>query len=406
LTPSPSLLASTLLLAALGLGCGDRAANGAPAPESAPKPELRLRVQTARVERAPLAATQRISGTVRAFVEATVKAETQGRVLARPAERGAVVSLGDVLVELDASRLELELRQTQATLRARQTDLEHARREHERGERLVEQDAISEQRRDDLRHGLAAARDAHALARVARDTATRLLEDASIRAPVEGRVDDLFVEVGDFVTAGTPVAHVLDLSRVRVFGGVTAEEAARLEPGARARARFASLGGFSQEALLKSVARAADPGDGTYRIELWIEAPDPRLRDGVVTTLEFEGGASDAQPLAPRAALVRRGGRSEVFVVQRDADDPARGVARLRPVRTGRSGVERVEVLEGLAPGEEVVVEGQFALYDGAPVTVDGTEAPVKADGAAAPAAVGRAEAPVGASAEAAAHSN
>lgn len=376
------------LLAFLGIaaavpGCGDSPANGAPHPAEAQPPDMSLRVRTARVENARLASIERMSGPVRAFVEAMVRAETQGRVLSRPAERGAAVKAGDVLVELDASRLVLELRQAEATLQARQTDLEHARREHQRGEKLVEQDAISEQRRDDLRHGLAAARDAHALARVARDTAERLLADASIRAPIDGRVDDLFVEVGEFITAGTPVARVLDFSRARIFAGVTASEAARLEPGMRARASFHSLGGLFHEALLRSVARAADPEDGTYRIELWIEEPDPRLRDGMVATLEFASEGGDARPLAPRSALVRRGGGSEVFVVERNGDGGGLGVARLREVRTGRSGEDLVEVLEGLEPGEEVVVEGQFALRDGATVRVDGASKAPAAGGSA-----------------------
>ena len=363
-------------MCALGpLGCGDSPANGAPAPEAGLAPELRVRVRTAGVESGRLDVPLRVAATVRAFVETTVKAETDGRVLARPAERGDRVSSGDVLARLDASRLELGLREAEATLRARHTDLEHARRENARGETLAEQDALSEQHRDDLRHRLDSARNAHALARVARDTARRLLEDASIRAPFDGRVDDLFVEVGDYLSPGAPVARVLDLSRARLLGGVTAEEAARLEPGQPARAHFPSLGGFSQEATLRSVASAADPADGTYRIELWVEQPDPRLRDGVVASLEFAAAEAGDAPLAPRSALLRRDGRSEVFVVERSAGEPSAGVARLRGVRTGRSGPERVEILEGLAPGEEVVTEGQFALRDGAAVSIDESRA-------------------------------
>jgi multidrug efflux pump subunit AcrA (membrane-fusion protein) len=123
--------------------------------------------------------------------------------------------------------------------------------------------------------------------------------------------------------------------------------------------------------VLRNVARTADPADGTYRVELWIDAPDERLRDGVVATLEFSSGAGVARPLAPRAALMRNRGRSEVFVVERAAQH-AEGVARRRGVRTGRSGGERVEILEGLEPGDEVVIDGQFALRDGAAVVVDG----------------------------------
>ena len=365
-----SRLVILLLLPLPWLSCSDSSAEGAVVPARQEVPEVRVLVRTAHVEHATLNSPDRVSGTVRAFHEATVKAETNGRVLRRVVERGDSVAKGDPLIELDASRLELELRQTEATLRSRRTDLAHAKREHARGESLVAQDAISEQRRDDLQHALDAARNSHALAVVARDTAQRMLDDATICSPIDGRVDDLLVDVGDYVGAGSPVAHLLDLSRVRIFGGVTAEEAARLSPGMRATANFASLGGLSQKAELRNVARAADREDGTYQVELWIDDPDPLLRDGMVASLELADERDSQRPLVPRAALVRRAGRSEVFVVERTGGASS-GVAKRRTVRTGRTGAQRVEILDGLAPGDEVVVDGQFALRDGSAVDVE-----------------------------------
>jgi RND family efflux transporter MFP subunit len=236
----------------------------------------------------------------------------------------------------------------------------------------VAKSAISEQRRDDLRHALDAARDAYLQAEVTRDTAARLLEDARIAAPFAGTVDSLLVDIGDFVAPGTPVATLIDLSRARVFAGVTAAQAARLEPGMRTSVVFAALGGLVQAAELRSVGRVANPRDGTYETELWIDAPDPRLRDGLVASIELRDVDDSAQPLAPRAALLRRSGRSEVFVIERSRDGEA--IARSREVRTGRSSGDRVEILEGLRDGEKVVVEGHFALRDGSRVTLD--EAP------------------------------
>mgnify|MGYP002046581546 CR=1 FL=1 len=120
------------------------------------------------------------------------------------------------------------------------------------------------------------------MAEVARDTAKRNFEDTQIAAPFDGTVDSIEVNVGDFVAPGTPVAKLVDLSRVRIFGGVTAKEAARLSPGAKANVSFADLGGEMFEATLKSVARVASSGDGTYGIELWMDDPAGKMRDGLV----------------------------------------------------------------------------------------------------------------------------
>ena len=125
-------------------------------------------------------------------------------------------------------------------------------------------------------------------------------------------------------------------------------------------------------ASLKSVGSVASERDGTYAVELWIDAPPPGLRDGLVASVDLPSAEQAARPLAPRAALMRRAGKPEMFVVEGSGD--AR-VARLREVRTGRSEGDWIEVLDGLRDGDEVVVEGQFALRDGTPVLVDATAA-------------------------------
>ena len=228
--------------------------------------------------------------------------------------------------------------------------------------------AISEQNRDDLRQALDRARDDRALALIARDTAKRNLEDATVTAPFSGTVDDLHVDVGDYVAPGTPVATVVEQSRARVFAGVTAQQAVQLEGARRAKVRCTALGGQEVVAELKSVSSVANERDGTYTVELWIEEPPAGLRDGMVATVDLPTADREAHPLAPRAALMRRAGQPEVFVAAREEGV---FVARIRNLRTGRSAGDWIEVLDGLREGDEVIVDGQFALRDGVAVTVD-----------------------------------
>jgi len=360
-----SALLSALFAGIVGCNAADATRDTA-APATAP--EARLRVQTETVRLARIDGTDSVTGTIRAHHRATITAETQGRVLARVALPGAAVPADGLLVLLEDSRQALELRRTEAALATATTVLEHAVRELERGEQLLANAALSTQRHDDLRLAVDRARNERALAEVARDTAQRNLADTKIRAPFAGSVDALAVDVGDFVSVGTEVATLVDLSRVRIFGGVTAREAARLVPGMTARIGVADLDGRVFEATLASVARVAGEVDGTYELELGMENPGG-LRDGMVAAIELRDASAAPVLLAPRAALLRRAGQPEVFVVERGADGP---VARVRAVRTGRADGERIEVLSGLADGDEVIFEGHFALQDGAPVVVDG----------------------------------
>jgi RND family efflux transporter MFP subunit len=365
------ILAVAIALVWVQSACGD--------PESARKddagarmleaPIARLRVRIQPIQRARLDNTDRVTGTVRAFRRATVTAETQGRVVARSVESGAVVEEGTPLVLLESSRLGLEVRRTEAALRAARTVRAHAKREYDRAERLLAQKAISTQHHDDLRHAVDRARDEIALAEVARDTAKRNLGDTRISAPFAGTVDSLAVDVGDFVAPGTAVATLVDLSRVRIFGGVTAREANHLEVGTRAQVSFSDLGGAVFEATLKSVGRVAGRADGTYEIELWMDSAEIPMRDGLVAQIELPDSMETLSLLSPRAAVLRRDGHPEVFVV---TEENGIAIARTQRLRTGRSHGAWIEVLDGLEEGDQVVWDGHFALEDGSVVVVDG----------------------------------
>jgi membrane fusion protein (multidrug efflux system) len=368
------------VLAMAQLSCGDPNASrnehdGAAVLET---PRARLRVRIKPIQRARLDSSDRVTGTVRAFHRATVTAETQGRVVARSVESGATVEQGGPLVLLESSRLELEVRRTKASLRAAQTVHAHAKREYDRGERLLAQKATSTQHLDDLRHAVERASDEIVLAKVARDTAKRNLEDTRISAPFAGTVDSLAVDVGDFVAPGTPVATLVDLSRVRIYGGVTAREANHLKVGTRAQVSFSDLGGATFEATLKSVGHVAGSADGTYEIELWMDSTDVSMRDGLIAQIQLPDSIDELSLLSPRAAILRRDGNPEVFVV---TDENGVAVARTRRLRTGRSHGAWIEVLDGLEEGDQVVWDGPFALEDGSIVVVDGLQVVTAAAG-------------------------
>jgi len=365
------------LAAALGLpACNPADATREGAPVAAPAaPEARVRVRAETVRLARIAGSETVTGTVRAYHRATVTAEAQGRVLARAVQPGAAVPAGGPLVELEDARPTLALRRAEAALGNADTVLRHAERELARGEQLLARNALSTQQHDDLRLAVDRARSEREVALVARDTAKRDLADTTIRAPFAGTVDALAVDVGDFVSIGTPVATVVDLSRVRIFGGVTAREATRLVPGMKARIGVADLDGRSFDAELVSVARVAGERDGTYELELRMENPGG-LRDGMVVSIELRD-AVEAPPslLAPRAALLRRAGEPAVFVVEEAGAGP---VARARGVRTGRVDGDWIEIKSGLRADDVVVVEGHFALVDGASVVVDAALPPAQ----------------------------
>jgi RND family efflux transporter MFP subunit len=313
------------------------------------------------------------TGVTSAFRTATVAAEVAGRVTARHVEPGQRVEAGDPLIELDGTLLRIAVQEAKADLSARRADLADARSQRARGDALRQREAMSERQHDSLGFGEQRAAAAVALAEARLRRARRALADAVVRAPFDGSVEEVAVQIGDFLTPGLPVSTLADFARVRVRAGVTAGEADTLKPGAVARISVAALGGQEREVTIQSVGKLADTRTGTYPVELWLDNPDGRLRAGMVAQLGFPAPeGQETGPQIPRGAVVRRDGRLVVFVVE-GSNELARAV--LRPVSLGRQAGDLVEVLAGVRTGERVVIDGLFALQDGTPVVVDGDTA-------------------------------
>lgn len=361
--------ASGLLLLASALACQPPAGADPTPPAAAPPPgKAAQRVRVARVEAGRIEQGAVVAGLTEAFRHATVSAELGARVVERHAEPGARVAQGDPLVSLDTAELAIAIDEAAATLAARSVDLAQAQRELARGDELASEGAISEGRHDSLRFARDRAKSARDLAEAALRRARQQRADAVVRAPFDGTVEEILVHVGDYTNPGAAVATLVDFARVRLRAGLTASEAARIEPGQRAEVTIAALGGYRRDAVVHSVGMRADHS-GTYPMELWLDNPEGTIRGGMVADVRLLSPRGEEVPLAPRAAVLRRAGQLAVFVVE----GPESGLhARLRPVRVGRQHGDEVELMEGVRAGERVVIEGLFALTDGAAVQIDG----------------------------------
>ena len=364
--PRRLLFAQTTFATVLALGgCGgdDKSAQPPGRASVAGPPTAPVQVRVASVRRTELGRQATASGVVAAFRKAVVAAETAGRVVERAVEPGQRVEAGQVLVVLDAERARFARDQAAAALRTRKVAVEQAESELGRGRDLFERNFISPDQLDALAFAARRAHSEVASAEAQLAKARRALADTSVRAPFNGAAELVHVQVGDYLKVGVPVATVADFSRIRVRAGVTASEAEQLAQSGVAKVALDALGGQRLSGEVNSVGRISDPATGTYSVEIWLDGGQAALREGMLATVHLPYAAGPSRPAAPSAALFRRKGALHVFVAQD-------GKAHLRPVRTGRADGALIEVLEGLSAGEFVVIDGQFALRDGAPVIV------------------------------------
>ena len=361
-----------VLLAVLVTGCGNEPAASeannqevaqASGLNSALSTAVRVRVST--VANSAVIRQSQVSGVVEAFRKTTVAAEVGGRVVTRHIEPGDPVEQGQPLFSLDEERASIAQQEARARVRTAQVNLAEARSELRRGENLRARDFISRDTLESLTFAVRRSETQLGVAEANLAAATRALADTVIRAPFSGSAENVHVQQGDYVKAGTPVATLADFSRARVRAGITAREAALLGKSATAELGLDALGSQTVTGTIQSIAHIANPATGTYDVEIWLDNETRSLREGMLATVRLPYEATDESLVVPSAAVFRRSGTLHVFTVEG-------GKAHLKPVITGRTDGNLIEVTSGLTTGEQVVIEGQFALREGANVTVDG----------------------------------
>lgn len=342
------------------------ACGGATDPQPSPENIRAQAVVVQRVESGTFVDRLRLSAEVAPWAAVDVTSETSGVVVGLPVEVGDRVAAGDMLVRLDDTEAAADVKRTEAVLRQARATVEQAARDLERGRLLEKTDDIADSELEllGLEHERAVAAVDEAEAAVT--SARKRLEDTVIRAPFAGMVSERRVEVGSWVGVGTPVVRLVELARVKVRGAASATDRARLRPGLPVSVTAAALPGAEFDGRVRVLDQEADPATGTYGVEATVTKPvsdSGRLLPGMQTELVVTL-SSDSAVLAPSAAVIQRDGKQVVFTVDG-------GTARKTQPKLGRSGAEVVQVLEGLKPGDLVVVRGQYVLDDGDPVEIE-----------------------------------
>ena len=350
LTPASAIIGNSPLAATLSL-------------------ESRIRVRTAEADYTPVGGNKQATGQIAAYRKATIAAETAGQIIERLVEPGRHLAALDILVRIDPESAQLNLEQAKALHQARAVDLAHAEHEYKRAIDLYRRKVVSQDTLDDLRFAQQGARAQLKHSQVQISQAQRVLDDTVVKTPYAAQVEQVHVQVGDYVNPGQPIATITDFSSARLIAGVTAAEAASLNLQDNAKVVFEALGGLQTHAQITGIGRIKDPTSGTYPVEFAITgAITQQLREGMVSTVIWSPSQQTTQRLSiPTSALLRQNGGISVYVVNKDSTVEA------RPVQIGNSDGNRVEVLTGVNAAEHVVVEGLFALRNGAKVAPYGS---------------------------------
>ncbi|HNR92909.1 MAG TPA: efflux RND transporter periplasmic adaptor subunit [Dokdonella sp.] len=306
-------------------------------------------VEVARVERGELTAHYAATATLEAEREATLVAEVPGTVLEIVVEEGQRVRKGQLLARLDADRSRLQLREAEADLQRRRNDVE-------RGEQLLARKLIPATQHDQAVSDYAMRRADVGLARVN-------VGKAEIRAPFDGTVTRRWVKRGQLLAHNAPVFDVADFTDLRADLRVPERDASALAANQPVRFTADALGTREFAARIERVAPVVDRSSGTVGVTVRIDNRDLALRPGQFARMDIAFRHFDDTVLMPKAAVLGSRNAAVAYVI-RD------GKAVRTPIRLGYENGARVQVLEGVEAGSEVVVSGHAALSDGTAVHV------------------------------------
>lgn len=272
-----------------------------------------------------------------------VRAETNGRVVERPVERGASVTEGDLLC-----RLALEDRQ--ARLTQAKENVNQARIEYQGSLRLKDRGFQSET-------AIAQTRARLATTQAQLQAALLDVQRTEVRSPFAGVVEDTPLEIGDYAQPGTPCATIVDLNPMLLVGRVAERDVYRLSVGAAAGGQLAT--GETVTGPVSFVGQQADPGTRTYRVEVTVANPDHALRSGITTEIAIDVGEVGAHKISPAVLALDDEGSVGVRIV--DSGNRVR-FQRVDIVADDEDGVWVAglpAVTTLITVGQELVVAGQ-----------------------------------------------
>lgn len=368
-TRSATRMGALLLLACALVACGEKGADGGAGkggPGGGKAGDRPIPVTTVRMQTQSFTDTLIAIGTVKARESVTVTAKVSEIVQTVHFESGQEVRAG-------ASLITLSDRQQQAALSEAQASANEADRLLRRQSELVQQQLIARAQVDNQR----AARDA-AQARVAQIRAQ--LADRVVRAPFSGVLGLRQVSPGALVTPGTPIATLDDISRVYVDFPLPEAQLSRVGPGQRVDARAVAYPDQRFEGSVQTVDARIDPGTRAVQVRADLPNPQRLLRPGMLINVEIAGATRSAL-LLPEIAVTQVGRDSYVYRVGKgDAVEQVK-------VALGSRSAGNVEILEGLAAGDRVVVDGTGKIKPGDRISEAGAKTGASTD-APAPAAV------------------
>ena len=290
-----------------------------------------------------------INGTTIPVREVKIASEVQGKLIGLSISNGDIVRAGQVIAILDASVYAVQLKSIEASIAKAELDLK-------RYKKLIEMGGATPMQAESAELQIASL--------VAEKR--QVLEQIShmqIRAPFSGKIENIAVELGSFVTYGTVLGQLIDNSSLKINVYLSEQEAFKIKTGQQVTINSVVLS-RPKSGKISMLSDKAD-ASGKFLAEITFDNNQKdKLKAGVIADVLFSIDGVETGLSIPASALIAGTNDAKVYVVNGNK-------AELRRIKTGIVTTTKVEVTEGLKEGEQVIVSGLLNLENGTAVSIN-----------------------------------
>lgn len=308
------------------------------------------------------------TGVIEAWQTMNIMPEIGGRIAKIYVEEGVKVQKGQLLAEMDTRAARLQLEQAEAAVAVAQANYNDAEKNMERMERLIKENAVSEQQYEKIELAFESADAQLNQAQAALNLSRYSLDVSIMEAPFSGVVASKNAEVGDVInpmmggfSPNSGVVTLMDFSRVKIEVDVSHQDVIRIKKGQPASMAVSAFQGRSFPGRVSVVNVTADPLTKKFHVEVASENPDLLLRPNTFGEIMIEVSSHEDALVVPQNAILEN---KYVFVVNED------NTVRRQEVSLGLENTDMAEILSGVQFGDRIVVEGSYGLDDGTKIEI------------------------------------
>jgi membrane fusion protein, multidrug efflux system len=319
----------------------------------------------------PMPLVIEFSGPLVAPSTAVVRAKASGTLVSLTVAEGSRVKAGQQLGRIDLSELDSRVAERHAMLESARAQLAQAERTHASNQRLADQQFISPIALDASRSALDTARAQVRAAQAQLDTTRVGVREAALVAPIAGVVHKRHVVPGEKLSVEQQLLTIVDLGKLELAGSVGTHEVSRLQPGMPVQVR---VEGATDDVTgtLARIAPAVEAGTRSIGVTIALANPKETFRAGQYALARVVIADTAQRLTLPASAIGSTSGQNHVWVIEN-------GALLRRAITTGRRDERegRIEVLQGLTAGHQVLAARFDNLREGAKAVVVQRAAPV-----------------------------